>query len=130
MIRDFWKRVIRNENFMALGLLIPPIWLWQHPELVQSIGAFQDLHVPVIGWQILFVSVAIWQLVAVWRDYPPVRKPRRPRVWAALASAFCYIALAIAFVGTSTRPIIAGYSLLFALWSIGLCINHRLSEEV
>jgi hypothetical protein len=125
--RSGLKRFMRSEILMALGLLVPVVQLARFPEQGQRLAV---LYVPVIGWQVLYALVAAWQIYAVWRDFPPVRKPHRGRVWAAFASSFCWFLLAAALVALAPGALLTHWVCLWFLWTVGICLNLRLSEEV
>lgn len=121
------KRLFRFEMFSALGLLLPVVQLIVHPE--QS-GRIPVTSVPVISWQLLFAVVSAWQLYATWRDFPPVRKPQRLRVWAAFASSFCWFLLMFALWALAPWALFTYFITLIWLWTAGICLNLNLSEEV
>lgn len=121
------KRFFRYEMFSALALLLPVIQLIAHPEQGQYIPVAR---VPVVGWQILYAAVACWQAYAVWRDFPPVRKPQRLRVWAAFASCFCWFLLTMALWALIPWALFTCIITLIWLWTLGICLNLNLSEEV
>jgi hypothetical protein len=121
------KRLFRFEMFSALGLLLPVVQLITHPE---QAGRIPVTSVPVVSWQILFASVSAWQLYAAWRDFPPVRKPQRLRVWAAFASCFCWFLLMAALWALAPWALLTYIVTLIWGWTTGICLNLNLSEEV
>lgn len=127
--REHWwvKRLFRFEMFSALGLLLPVVQLIAYPEQGRRIPVGG---ISVISWQILFASVAAWQLYATWRDFPPVRKPQRLRVYAAFASCFCWFLLMAALWSLAPWALLTYVITLVWLWTIGICLNLNLSEEV
>lgn len=126
------KRLSRQENFFALGLLAFNLFFVVNPDRTSTIPSIGGLaaSVPVIGWQLLFAIVPIWQLISVWRDYPPVRRPHRDRVYAAYASGFCWFLLAWAMVARAPSNPFTYLVVLASLWTIGICWNLNLSESV